>query len=488
MKVFVASLLHESSSFSPVPTNRAAFEDFEYHRPHGGRVDDRCRTLNGYGGFVRAAEAAGHDVFASTYAFAQPSAPAGASAYASLRDEILSDLQGETDVEAIFLFLHGAQMAQGCDDCEGDILARARAIVGPDVFIGCLLDLHANVSEAMAANASVIAACRHYPHTDFDARAAHLVQVAAAVIETGARPVPQLERVPMLGMFYTTEPLMAEANAAAQALENLEGVLSVSLIHGFPWTDVAEVGAAVLVTTEGPQPMLAAAVAALARKFFAARHETAGRRQSIAQVLDAVEAAPSDPEGRPFVIADACDNAGGGAGSDSTFLLEEILARGLTGYAIGLIWDPVAVEFAVSAGVGAHLKLRLGGKTGPFAGRPLDVEARVAAVIEDMHQSGIGFHVPVGTAVALEIAGNTVVACTIRGQIFSPTCFEELGISPSATRVLIVKSSQHFRDQFAPIAREILYCETPGLMTLAFDPNHYTSLRRPMWPFDPVEL
>lgn len=485
MRVFVAGLCHESSTFSPITTSRHSFESFEYHRPEGGRPDDRAASLNGYGAFVRRALAQGYHTYSSTYTWAQPSAPCSAAGYASLRDEILGDLQCAGPFDMVFLFLHGAQMAQGCDDCEGDLLERARAIVGPHVFIGALLDLHANITQRMIDAASLIAACRYYPHTDFDERAEHIFDVAEQVVAAdAAKPATHLRRIPMIGMFYTTEPLMEAANAAAQELEARDGVLSVSLLHGFAWADVADVGAAILVTTNGEVSGLDRDIDVLSAKFFAARGETRSKRRSINEILDAIEASPPDPQGRPFVVADACDNPGGGAGSDSTFILASILQRGLKGYALGLYWDPVAAELAADAGPGSEFQLRLGGKTGPYAGAPLDVYARVLAVKDDLHQFGIGFRAPIGRAAALEVTGNIVVVCTVRGQVFSPTCFTDLGIDLAGIRAVVVKSSQHFYEQFAPLARDIFYCETPGSMPLTFDPNNYTKLPRPIWPID----
>lgn len=488
MKVFVAGLLHETSSFSPITTSRRSFEDFDYYRPANGLADERSKTPTGYGAFIRAAQAAGHDVYASTFTFGQPSGPCNRADYEDLRDEILGDLERAGPFDMAFFFLHGAQMAQGYDDCEGDLLARARRIVGPDRFIGVLLDLHANVTQEMIENASVIAACRNYPHTDFDARAEHVFRLGERVMAGGAKPVTRYLPLPMMGMFYTTEPKMAAANDAAQALEDRSGVLSVSLIHGFAWSDMPSAGAGVLIATDGLRNDLEDDLRALSRTFFDAREETVSKLRSIDDVLTRVEKAGPDKAGRPFVIADACDNAGGGAGSDSNFILAEILRRGLRGFAIGLLWDPIAVDMAEGAGAGAEFNLRLGGKTGPRAGQPLDVVARVAALRKDLYQTGIGFHVPLGRVAALEIAGNMVVVCTVRGQIFSPTCFTDIGVMPNANRALVVKSSQHFYEQFAPLAREVLYCNTPGSLTLTFDPADYRKLRRPIWPIDAVSI
>jgi microcystin degradation protein MlrC len=301
----------------------------------------------------------------------------------------------------------------------------------------------------------------------------------------------RLQRLPMVGLFYTTEPMMAAANAAALDLEQRDGVLSVSLIHGFMWADMPEMGAGVLVIVDGNciddlEFDLSAEVGKVAAAFFGARGETRALRQSVGAILDRIETAVPDPANRPFVVADTDDNAGGGAGSDSTFILEAVLARGLRGYALALLWDPIVVEFATIAGVGTTFKLRLGGKTGPQAGRPLDVVATVLAIRCNLTQFGIGFSAPMGTVAALEIAGNIVIVNDVRGQVFSPTCFTDLGVELSRQRAIIVKSTQHFHDQFEPLAREILYCETAGSLSLVVDPASYRHLRRPIWPVDDV--
>ncbi len=483
MRVFVAGIVHETSTFSPVPTCRSSFEDFEYHRPLDRTVDEVCRKLNGYGTFVRCAEARGDEVFVSSYAFAQPSAPTRQDDYESLREEILDDLRETGDVDAVLLFLHGAQIAQGYDDCEGDFIQRVRMIVGPRVFVGALLDLHANVSDLMLGEASALVACRNYPHDDFDPRAEHLFDLAIEYVERAVKPIMRFRRIPMLGMFYTTQPQLAEVNQLALDLQQHSDMLSVSLIHGFQFTDVPFIGAGVLTVSRQFDSTVEERTEALCKRFFEARDETRALRKPIEQILD--EITEKDNQ-RPFVIADACDNAGGGAGSDSTFILEEILARGLTGYAVALLWDPVSAQFAADAGADAELSLRLGGKTGRHAGQPLDVKARVLKVTTGLVHSGIGYDCPLGLCVALEIDGNVVIVNDVRQQVFSPSCFTDLGVDLSTCKALVVKSSQHFYDQFASLAEAVFYCETPGLLTLDVNPGHYTRLPRPVWPVDEI--
>ena len=485
MKAFLAGLCHETSAFSPTPTSRRSFEEFVWYRPVDGRPSSTARALNGFRGFLEAADAHGDEAFVSSYSWAQPSAPCRQEDYESLRDEILDDLRIAGPVDMVLLFLHGAQMAQACDDCEGDLLSAIRSVVGEHVFVGALLDLHANVTEAMIDAADALLACRNYPHTDFDERAGELYALGRRAALGEVRPQMRFERLQMIGMFYTTEPKMAAANAVARALEGQDGALAVSLIHGFLWADMAQMGAGALLVRDGERPSLDHGLRHVAKAFFDARGETRALRKSVEEVLDIIAMAP--PHDKPFVVADACDNAGGGAGSDSTFILDAVLTRGLQGFAFGLLWDPVAVQFAQMAGEGGALRLRLGGKTGPEAGRPLDVKAKVLALKSDVSQQGIGFTAPVGAAAALEIEGNIVIVNDVRGQVFSPSCFHDLGVDVAAQRAVVVKSTQHFHAQFEPLAQAILYCETQGALALDIDPDRFRNLRRPMWPLDEVD-
>lgn len=184
----------------------------------------------------------------------------------------------------------------------------------------------------------------------------------------------------------------------------------------------------------------------------------------------------------PVVIADIWDNPGGGVPGDSTILTRLALERGMTSLAVGSIWDPMAVRLCISAGEGARMSLRFGGKTSATAGAPIDAEVEVLKAVRNAEQSFGDSRVPLGDAVAIRVDGLEVVLNSVRSQAFSPDLFSNLGIDPATRKILIVKSTNHFRSAFAAIAAEILYASIEGLYPNNPLTNGYTKLSRPVWP------
>jgi microcystin degradation protein MlrC len=186
-------------------------------------------------------------------------------------------------------------------------------------------------------------------------------------------------------------------------------------------------------------------------------------------------------------LADSADNAGGGAPSDSTFVLRAMLERGITNAAIACIWDPVAVSIAASAGVGARLDMRIGGKVGPMSGDPLDLDVEVVGyqpnAVQWFGPEGAARENDLGDTVAVRSAGIDIVLNSKRTQVFSPHCFTEVGIDPTQKQILVVKSSQHFYARFAPLAAKVLYLNSPGTLTLDWASLPYRKIDRGIYPF-----
>ena len=483
MKLFTAGISHETNSFSPLPTSKRSFQELMI-RPKTGQGMDRLKDAVGYGDFIRLGEESQMQVVKSLYCEAQPSAPMLQRDYEELRDEILDDLKAAMPVDMVLLMLHGAHVAQGYDDCEGDIAERVRAIVGPKVPIGIELDLHANVTQKMLANATALMACKEYPHIDFGERAKDLFELTRRAARGEIKPVMAKFDVPMLGNFPTTrEPLRSFVDETA-AMEGKDGILSISLIHGFAWADFEEMGASVVVVADGDVAKAKALAETLGKRFFGMREKIASPLMSLEAALDQAVAATKGP----VVMADRSDNAGGGAPGDSTYVLEALLKRGIRNAALAMIWDPMAVQSCFDAGVGATLELRIGGKTGKFSGMPLDVTAKVTALAETPRQFVFGAEAPLGRSAAIHVDGIDVVLNSIRQQTFSPEAFTELGIDPKTRKILAVKSAQHFHAAFTLIAASIIYLDAPGALSTNYLQYPFKRMRRPMAPLDKVTL
>lgn len=481
MRLYFSYLAHESSRFSPIPTNVASFSAVRDGWPLQGCEGEPmdAEDLSDDFSLLRLSRARGHEVTVGPMAVAAPSRPACRQAYEYLRGEILAGLRQAMPVDAVLLFLHGAQLADGYDDCEGDLLAHIRSLVGPNIPIGVELDLHCNLSEAMIANATVLMPCKEYPHSDFADRAAELLDIIEGAASGRIAPFTVATRVPMIGNFHTTREPMRSFVDAIKSMERHDGVLSIGLTHGFGYSDTAESGAAVLVVGTGDRAHCMALAEQLAQQWFAMREQIVPPSLSIDDGLQRALSLQG-----PIVIADTSDNPGGGAAGDSTHLLRAMLDRGLDNAVLGMIWDPVAVAQAAKAGVGATLPLRLGGKIGPASGEPLDLEVTVLAHSTSARQKVFGGGLALGEAVAIETRGIQIVVNTVRQQVVEPACFTELGLDPWSRKYVIVKSAQHFHEHFAPRARHVLYIDAPGVVTNDYRRLDYRNLRRPTWPLD----
>ncbi|HEV2362925.1 MAG TPA: M81 family metallopeptidase [Caulobacteraceae bacterium] len=478
MRVFCATLSHETNRYSPLPTNLESYREFYLFLPstrEGAHyLDAPMEGVNLYAALKRR----GHDVVCGLAASAQPSMPTRRDVYEFLRDEMISALQSGGRFDAVALFLHGAQVAEGFEDCAGDVLARIRSMVGFDVPVGVLLDLHANISDAMAEHADILLPCKEYPHFDFENRAEQLIDLLEATAEGRVRPAMRVTRVPMTGTYFTTAEPMRGFVDALYEMERRGEVLNASVCHGFAPADVEYAGAATISITNG-EPERAVQVAdGLAARLFSLRDAIAPPFRSLVETLDEAQGAAE----RPVVIADATDNPGGGASGDSTFILRAMLGRRMEDAALAMIWDPEAATLASRAGEGAILPLRLGGKCGPTSGAPLDVTARVLRVRDDGFQMGQGMRCPFGLAAAVAVDGVEVVINSVRNQTFTPECFTAFGIDPKAKRYLVVKSQQHFHEHFAKFAGKIIYAKAPGTVEQAS--ARYRNVGRPNWPID----
>jgi microcystin degradation protein MlrC len=359
-----------------------------------------------------------------------------------------------------------------------------RELVGPKVVVAAELDLHCHLTEKKVRAADVIVIYKHYPHLDVTDRAEEVFRIVAAALGGRAKPVMAMFDCRILGIFPTTREPLQSFITRMQGYEGKDGILSVSLAHGFPWGDAPEVGMRVLVVADGDAGKAAALAKRLGREVWDLWDKLP---PPFISVEEAVNRIARHQGRRPLVLADAADNPGLGAAGDSTFLLRRLIERKVGGVAIAPFWDQLATHAASEAGVGARLKLRLGGKMGPASGDPVDAAVTVKGFVRDAFQPWGKAIVPLGNVAWLRIGDRDDEAIDVivndqREQALSPSCFTAAGLDITTRRVLIVKSTQHFYAGFQPIAEEILYVSTPGTGPMDMRSIPFTHVTRPLWP------
>lgn len=473
MKIFVGSVATETNTFAPWPTGLRGYEEGGLFRGDaalrapGGEADLMGRTWR------ERAKADGHELVEGLFAGAQPSGPTLQAVYEGFRAEILADLRAKGPFDVVLLFLHGAMVAYGYDDCEGDLVQHVRSIVGPAAAIGVELDPHCHMTPLMMAEADAIILMKEYPHSDFAERAQELYDICLGKAAGRLRPVMAAFDCRMIGFYPTTTEPMAGLVRRLHEVEQLPGVLSASIVHGFPWGDTPETGTKVLVVADGDAELAAAVAREIGLELYGQRTALLPRFLDIETGLDEAAQIP----GR-VVMADTADNAGGGAPSDNVTLLAALLRRGVQEAAFGCVWDPIAALTCAEAGLGARFRLRLGGKSGPASGDPLDLEVEVRGLATNHSQDGLGgARTELGLSAWIAVEGVDVVVNSIRCQVFAPDAFTGLGIDLGPKRLVAVKSSWHFQALFAPIASRIIPLATPGAIQMDFAAIPYVKKR-----------
>lgn len=480
MRLFAASLATETNTFSPIPTSRANFEAAAYFPP-GQHPDRATHTTAPLYVARQRAKAEGFELIEGSCFWAEPSGTCSQAAYEEMRDEILAQLKAAMPVDGVLLGLHGAMVAFGYDDCEGDVIANVRAIVGPNVPIGVELDPHCHLTEKRVSSCDAMILYKEYPHIDFVERAEELVTIILQTIRGEIKPVMSLYDCRMIELIPTTREPGRSFVDRMSALEGKDGVLSVSLGHGFQQGDVPEYGTRVLVITDNNKAAGDALATRLGEEVRSLRGQFA---PPVVPLDEALDRALGSTSNGPSVIADSTDNAGGGAASDNTNIIHRLRERGITDAAVGPVWDPVAVEFCLAAGVGATIPLRFGGKAADTSGQPVDGEVTVIGAVRNGTQSFGTAKVPIGDAVGIRIDGIEVSLLSHRTQALGLEIFTSVGIDPTQKRIVSVKSTNHFHAAYGPIASAVIYSDGGGPSHLDVRKYPYRKIARPIWPHD----
>jgi microcystin degradation protein MlrC len=491
MRIAIGGFQHETNTFSRTPTT---WTDFATADTWPGLLEDDA-LLAGMSpavgsapsnipiaGFFAAARQTAHTLIPTVWCAAGPSGRVTRDAFERIVG-MLTDGITRARPEAVYLDLHGAMAAEHIDDADGEILEHVRTAVGADIPIVASLDLHANVSQKMISHADVLVAYRTYPHVDMAAtgeRAFHWIERRLA----GApRPHVAWLRAPYLipMCWQCTDDAPARDLYALLDHVDAAGEDSASFTMGFPAADVDKCGPAVWAYGASARSAQDAAQGLL-DAVNAAEGQFNGEIFSAEDVVAHAIAIGRDKNG-PVVIADAQDNPGAGGSADTTSLLKALIAARANNAVLGLLVDPQATQLAHAAGAGARLSLSLGGKSGIEGDSPLEAEF----LVERLHDGDVtatgsvfsGYRLTLGPSALLAVGGVRVIVVSKPVQLLDLALLRFIGIEPSEQAIIAVKSTVHFRADFAPIASEILICAAPGAFPL--DPRQLAWTRLPEW-------
>ena len=468
MKIFTAGLVTESSDLVSAPTT---MKDWKIEC-NAGLLINRSPFRELLVLFRMMALDKGWEVCESICATSLP--PGGRTirpVYEKIRSMILNDLQRSMPVDAILLQLHGAALAYGYDDCEGDLLEHIRSVTGPDIPIGIELDPHCHLSQKMMEHSTAIVLYKTFLHTDMTERAVELFNIIAGTLEGRVRPVMALFDCKMVDrpVDEAHQPMKSYLETIFER-EKEPGILSISLVHGCPLAAVADLGNKVLVVCDDDRDLASKTAEDLGLMFFGLR----GQQSQYLDVQEALDQAQDRVRlGEKAVqLLEWGDLAGGGFPTDATELIEAMFNRGMINLAVGLMCDPLAVTICHAVGAGERIKLRVGGKASQCSGNPLDLDVLVKRTFQKATISTRLGNQNLGD-VAIVICGESEFLLTSERVLgYGPEDFKQLGVDPDTKKYIVLK---HFCDN-----------NHINVWSANLDVSEWPTpnITRPRWPWD----
>jgi microcystin degradation protein MlrC len=488
--VLTAEFSHETNTFNK---NRTGYDAFMERYGFFGEdaIRERGDANTELAGFCDCARAHGWKQIHVLSAAAEPSGVVTRDAFDRLGGAIVSvAAEHKAKLDGILLSLHGAMVTEFCEDGEGELLERLRAVVGPDMPIAITLDLHGNVTPKMCALADIVVSYKTYPHIDMRECGRLSGDILQRTMKGEIKPRTLRVHRPMLDEANggrTDVGPMIDRIAKAVAYEKEPGVFAVSINSGFGNADIREVGPTVTVTYDGNEEKHRAFAEGIADDIWEKRFDVIN---DYMPVEAAAEIAKAYKRGKgPLIIADYADNPGGGGYGDSTNLLKALLDAGIADAAFGPMVDPETAEQLHRHKAGERVRVKLGGKSDPrFGGAPLDLDGEIWLISNGFYTGDGpmvgGLHLGWGKTAVLRVGGIDILVVCEPAQMLDLQQFRAFGIDPAAKTVVGLKSMQHFRAAFEPIAGKVIVCDSGALCTTHLEKLPYRNVPRPIFPLD----
>ena len=484
-RIVLGIFSHETNVLSNIKTDLSEFR--KSHLFYGDEIPAHFRgTKTAVGGLIDGCEKNSFEFIETVLASATPSGIITKETYEYILGAILDGIKAAKSYDGVALHLHGAAVAEGHDDVEGDVLGEVRKLIGNKPLVASF-DLHANYTEKMVREADILVGYDTYPHIDEYDRAVESVDLLAKILDGKLKSTRALSQPPMLPALqaqFTGRHPMTRLIEEAHRMEQIPGVEAVTVAAGFPWSDIKEAGMSFIVITNNDQKLAETLAQELSDLAWSIRRDFLVKPMPIKEALRKVKAAKEGP----IVLADIGDNPGGGTPCDGTYVLKAVLEEGLTGGVFSVIWDPTVAAKAAKMGPGKEIEVSLGGHTDKLHGKPLKIKAYVKNVSDGKWivkgLMGTGSLTEMGLTAVLTVSGNDLIITSLRLQPLDLELYRSLGIEPRSAKFIVVKSSVHYRACHEPIAKEIIELDTPGLTSPRLRGFKFSKIRRPIFPLD----
>ncbi len=484
-KILIAQFKHETNSYSPGITDRAAYEarnavfgEAGIRTRFRGAKNETTGLMDYFG------DKADVQLIPVLAFDAMPGPRVDHALFEEVKGLLLQAM--EQPLDGILLSLHGAMVTTGTEDGEGELLAAIREKVGDSIPVMATLDLHANITQKMVACATGLFVCDYYPHTDMYETGLRAAECMYRTLRGEVRPVMAWRKIPMIITCTSTmEGVMKQLTQRFQTIRTLPGVLSANLAHGFLYANIYEQGMAALFITDGDGEKAQALADDYAREVWSCRKQLKYEPLTADQGIDRALASDTFP----VVLADAADNPGGGGTADATGLLRRLIERQVQGAVMAAVYDPETTVQAAKAGVGATIDVNIGGKVAPeVTGGPVSCRAYVKAITDGKyHNTGPTYHgllMDHGMLAVLVVGTVTVLVGSIRAQAWDAELLRSCGIAPEKQKVIAVKSAVHYRGSYMEVTDKMFSVESSAAASLQIEKFDLDQCRRPMYPLD----
>ena len=463
-KVLTLGFRHETNAFSPSPANMQAYKNCRFNV--GEEVLNYNRGLGiEMGAFLDVFEKREDvELIPTVDLNATPSGPVTKEVYDYVVEQVTAAIQANSPLDAVLIGFHGAMVSEEHPDGEGDLLEIIREQVGWDIPIMASMDLHANVTPKMARCATVLVPYEEYPHTDMYETGLETAKMMEETLDGKLKPVMAYRYIPhLLPTIFTAHPPMRPLYDKAAELQAMPGMRCIRFTHGFFPADIEEMGMSVMAVADGDRELAERAAEELAQTI---RDQIPNLKLDYPTLDEALDRAILPGDG-PVVLADASDNPGAGGLGDTTHILRRILERGITGAVVATICDGESAKACAAAGVGNTVELNLGGWSDPaYSGGPIRCKAYVKMISDGMYvfrgKMSHGDLARHGLTALVEIAGNFVFVTSLPKQPLDLEIFRAHGIRPEEQKILVVKSTAHYRADYGKVAREMIALSLPG--------------------------